>query len=228
MEGGRQPEWWNPLTGSCRDLPQFESKGGITTLTVRLPALESGFVVFRKPTAKPSGAGTNFSETKALQTLTAPWEVSFDPKWGGPEKIVFGALDDWSKRSEPGIRHYSGKAVYRTTFDHHVMDAEKRLFLSLGEVKNLATIKLNGHDLGIVWCAPWRVEVPAHLIKAQGNQLEITVANLWINRLIGDSGLPESKRLTWTTRNPYKPHSPLQASGLLGPVQIISNTIPNR
>lgn len=221
VEGGRQPEWWNPLTGECRDLPQFESKSGVTTLTVRLDALESGFVVFRKPATKPSGEATNSPPIKFLQTLSSPWEVSFDPKWGGPERIILDSLGDWSKRPEPGIRNYSGKAVYRTTFDHPATDSGKRLFLSLGEVKNLASIKLNGRDLGIVWCAPWRVDVPADLLKAQGNHLEITVANLWINRLIGDSALPEAKRLTWTTRNPYKPDSPLQPSGLLGPVTLM-------
>ncbi len=227
VEGGRQPEWWNPLTGACRDLSQFESKGGVTTLAVRLDALESGFVVFRKPAAQPSGEGTNFPQTQPLQILSAPWELSFDPKWGGPEKIIFDSLHDWSKRPEPGVRNYSGKVVYRTTFDHPATDAGQRLFLSLGEVKNLASINLNGRDLGIVWCAPWRVDVPVDLLKARGNQLEITVANLWINRLIGDSALPEAKRLTWTTRNPYKPNSPLQPSGLLGPVQFLTTTNPN-
>ena len=97
-----------------------------------------------------------------------------------------------------------------------------RLFYRLKHtVKSHQAIKLNGRDLGIVWCAPWRVEVPGGLLKTQGNQLEITVANLWINRLIGDAALPEAKRLTWTTRNPYKPDSPLQASGLLGPVSLL-------
>ncbi len=227
LEPGRQPEWWNPLTGECRDLPQFVSKGGVTTLTVRLEPLESGFVVFRKPAAKRSGEGTNFTETKPLQSLAGPWEVRFDPKWGAPEKVVFASLDDWSKRPEPGIRNYSGKAVYRTTFDHLSAGAGKRVFLSLGEVKNLASVRLNGRDLGIVWCAPWQVEVPAGLLKPKGNELEITVANLWINRLIADAALPEKERLTWTTRNPYKPDAALRPSGLLGPVQILTTKDPN-
>lgn len=157
-----------------------------------------------------------------MATLTAPWEVSFDPKWGGPEKVVFGTLEDWSKRPEPGIKYYSGKAVYRTTFDAPIDTVKDRRFLSLGTVKNMASVKLNGTDLGVVWCDPWRVEIPAALLREKDNQLEITVANLWINRLIGDSALPKKERLTWSTLEPFKPDSPLQESGLMGPVSIMT------
>ena len=85
----------------------------------------------------------------------------------------------------------------------------------------MARVALNGRELGVVWCAPWRVEIPAGLLRAEGNELEISVANLWINRLIGAAGLPQEQRLTWTTRNPYKKDSPLQPSGLLGPVRLL-------
>jgi hypothetical protein len=84
----------------------------------------------------------------------------------------------------------------------------------------MASVTLNGKSLGTVWCAPWRVRIPAGVLRERGNVVEVTVANLWINRLIGDAGLPQEKRLTQTTRNPYKPDSPLQPSGLLGPVTL--------
>ena len=48
--------------------------------------------------------------------IGGPWEVAFDPRWGGPEKVAFDKLQDWSKRPEEGIRYYSGTAVYRKTF----------------------------------------------------------------------------------------------------------------
>ena len=52
------------------------------------------------------------------------------------------------------------------------------------------------------------------------NLLEIEVANLWLNRLIGDASLPPEKRLTRTTVNPYKPTETLRRSGLFGPVRL--------
>ena len=218
---GKQPELWNPVDGTCRLLPSFSEKDGLTTVSLRFEAYESGFVVFQKPAEKTAQSGHNFAKLSTTITLAAPWEVSFDPKWGGPEKITFAALEDWSKRPEPGIKYYSGRAVYRTTFDAPADTAKDRHFLSLGKVKNMASVKLNGTDLGVIWCDPWRVGIPAGLLQEKDNRLEITVANLWINRLIGDSGLPKKERLTWSTLEPFKPDSPLQESGLLGPVSVM-------
>jgi hypothetical protein len=105
-------------------------------------------------------------------------------------------------------------------------------------VKNLARVRLNGRDLGVVWTAPWEVRITG-LVRPAGNRLEIEVANLWINRLIGDEQLPDdgvqggrwpewilngtprpSQRFTFTTHRFYKEDDPLQPSGLLGPVTI--------
>lgn len=85
----------------------------------------------------------------------------------------------------------------------------------------MARILVNGNDLGTVWCEPWEIGVPAAFLKRGLNTLEVVVANLWINRLIGDSGLPIEKRFTWTPDElPIRPDSPVQSSGLLGPVTL--------
>jgi hypothetical protein len=73
----------------------------------------------------------------------------------------------------------------------------------------------------VVWCAPWRVTLSHSVLKARDNELEITVANLWWNRLVRDSSLPEAERLTWIPgKYPFTGNEQLQPSGLLGPVQI--------
>ncbi len=216
---GRQPEWWDAVSGERRDLPEFSHIGGRTEIRIRLEASESGFVVFRKPAADTSRKrGANFPPYETIATLATRWEISFDPKWGGPEQIVFSALEDWSKRPEPGIRYYSGKAIYKTDFDCDQRDDHLRHFLSLGQVANIASVKINGRDLGILWCKPWRIAIPAGLLQPRGNSLEIMVANLWINRLIGDSQLPENQRFTRVTSSSCHPGDPLLESGLLGPV----------
>ncbi|MCX6926226.1 MAG: glycosyl hydrolase, partial [Verrucomicrobia bacterium] len=163
----------------------------------------------------------NFPQAKKVAELAGSWEVAFDPKWGGPERVTFASLEDWSKRPEDGIRFYSGTAIYRKTFDRPTVPHRQRMYLDLGVVKNLARVRLNGHDLGVVWCAPWRVDI-TDAVKAKDNQLEIAVANLWPNRLIGDQTLPPEKRLTSTTWNPFTKDSPLLESGLLGPVALLA------
>jgi hypothetical protein len=222
---GRQPELWDPLTGGRRDLADFAMKGAVTEVPLQFEPRQSFFVVFHRSAPAPSKSATNFASTHLLGELPGPWEVAFDPKWGGPERVLFAALEDWTKRPEDGIRHYSGIATYRTKFDRQAFAVASgtRVLLDLGTVKNLARVRLNGQDLGVVWCAPWRVDV-TRALRDKDNHLEIAVANLWPNRLIRDSGLPVEQRLTWTTWNPFKPDSALLPSGLLGPVTLRRET----
>lgn len=215
---GKTPEWWDPMTGQTRPLPNFVPHANTTTVPLRLEALQSGFVVFRPSPAKPKPV-ENFPTLHPVATLEGPWAVHFDPKFGGPKFVVFPKLSDWKDNPAEPIRHYSGKAVYEKRFDAPYAGSGPYV-LSLGDVKNIAAVRLNGQDLGTAWCAPWRLEIPARLLKRKANRLQITVANLWPNRLIGDAALPESQRLTHTTWNPYDANSPLQPSGLLGPVKI--------
>jgi hypothetical protein len=85
----------------------------------------------------------------------------------------------------------------------------------------VATVGLNGHDLGTIWTKPAHVEVTG-VLKPTGNDLEITVVNLWPNRLIGDEGLPKESRLTETNIHKFNASTPLLPSGLIGPVKILS------
>jgi hypothetical protein len=188
---------------------------------LRLAASEPGSYEWVTASGKTNRA--EISRVTPPKEISGSWEVSFDPRWGGPENITFDSLADWSQRPEDGIKFYSGTAVYRKSFEVPSPGplAGQKYFLELGVVKNLARIKLNGRDLGVVWCAPWRVET-GDALKAGINQLEIEVANLWPNRLIGDLSLPAEKRFAWTTRNPFKKNSPLLPSGLLGPVRLFS------
>ena len=222
----RQPEWWDGLTGERRPLNQFEQQDGRTLVPVRLGPHESGFVVFRNR-AGAGGTGENFPSFAPRQTIEGAWDVSFDPHWGGPSTAKFDRLEDWTDRSEPGIRYYSGKATYRIQFDAGNEITHGAMFLSLGVVHNIASVRLNGTDLGVAWCSPWRVAVPPDVLQASGNALEITVANLWLNRLIYDSGLAEQERLTWIPgKYPFQSNDPLQPSGLLGPVRFEARNGP--
>ncbi|MCC8426184.1 glycosyl hydrolase [Mucilaginibacter sp. UR6-11] len=239
------PQLWDPLTGQIRALNEFKKQGAYTTLPVQLAAYQSYFVIFDKgaATTGTSVKNKNFSQPIKIADLSGHWEVSFDPKWGGPKNIVFNELSDWTLRPEDGIKYYSGAATYSKTFDlpHKAIGQGDKLFLDLGEVKNLARVKLNGKDLGVVWTAPWRVELPPAVLKKQ-NKLEIEVINLWPNRLIGDAKLPDDgvvndrwpewltkglprpgKRYTFASHQFYNQNSPLYQSGLLGPVTIQKN-----
>lgn len=94
------------------------------------------------------------------------------------------------------------------------------MWIDLGDVKNLAEVSVNGKPLGIVWHAPYRVNVTSAL-KSGSNEIVVKVTNAWVNRLIGDEQ-PGATKITFADVKPYKANSPLLPSGLLGPVSIYS------
>ena len=224
---GRQPQLWNAVTGTIRDLPEFREENGQTIVPITLAPVESCFVVFRKSTDKntPQYNRMNFPTLKTAATIEGQWKVTFDPKWGGPGQVTFENLDDWTKRSEPGIKYYSGRAIYHKSFDapQSVCEPGRRVYLDLGVLHSLAEVRLNGKDLGVLWCSPWIVDVSG-ILKPVRNNLEISIINVWANRIIGDASLPEEQRITWTSQNDtikaLKPNHKLIPSGLRGPVSI--------
>jgi hypothetical protein len=240
---GAAPGLWDPVTGSRRPLPRFIVEGETVSLPLRFAAHESYFVVFDRKTARsaPQEAEENFPDDKILATLEGPYEVTFDRAWGGPLKpVTFDALTLWNNHANEDIRYYSGEAVYSKTFDlPSDTEATGRTHLDLGAVHKLARVKLNGEELGIVWTAPFRVDVTGKLRPA-GNLLEVTVVNTWVNRLIGDQqpAHKDTRKLQWktgllagtphpagrytftTAKGDYTAGSPLQESGLLGPVTL--------
>ena len=219
---GKQPELWNPVTGEIREAIAFRQEHGRTLVPLEFNPRESVFVVFRKPIS-PSAQGqaaANYPSVIPQTELTGPWEVSFTPQWGGPEKVTFDTLVDWTKRPEDGIRHYSGTAIYRKRFALAALPAAgQRLLLDLGEVHEIASVRLNGVDLGVVWTKPARADL-TQAARAGENDLEVTVVNLWPNRLIGDDSLPPEKRFTETNVRKFKSATPLYPSGLIGPVRL--------
>jgi Zn-dependent oligopeptidase len=215
---GRIPELWNPLTDEIRDLKQFSVTKKTTGVPLRLEAFESSFIVFRKA-GKPTKNAVNFPGKEIITTIGNPWKVTFDNAICGiNETVTMNSLEDWSKSTDKRIRYYSGTAVYRNSFRIDKV-ADKQLYIDLGKVMVMAKVKINGEYAGGVWTSPYCLNI-TKLVKEGENSLEIEVVNNWMNRLIGDLNLPEKERKTWVKINPWKSDSPLQSSGLLGPVTV--------
>ena len=223
--GGRQPEIWDPVTGSVRKALAFRQNEGRTTVPLEFDPAGSCFVVFRESIAPyvNGQAATNFPVLERASEIRGPWHVAFDAAWGGPASVEFPELTDWSQSTTEGIRYYSGKAVYTKSFDFPGWSQGKQYRLELGRVGDvgIAAIELNGKNLGIVWTPPFCMDI-TEALKPGENQLKITVVNNWLNRLIGDRGKPQSQRFTRTNikiRDDWK----LQESGLMGPVRIVAS-----
>lgn len=228
---GKQPELWNALTGEIREASAFTQSEGTTIVPIIIEPYGSIIVVFDKQiSSNQKGENQrNYSESKIEQYIEGSWEVSFDPNWGGPGTITFPNLIDWTQHSNPGIKYYSGTAIYNKTFnvDYELLD-NKEYYVRLGSVKDIgiAKITINGIEKGIVWTPPFRVNISQELREGE-NKLEIEVVNSWYNRVAGDQIFPDKKqytstniRLNYDFRGRPTKTIPLEPSGLLAPVTI--------
>ena len=198
-----QAELWDPVSGT-RCAWAGES--------MEMAPLQSFFVIFREKATASAQAVLQES-----LSLDGPWAVEFAESAGNPAFTrSFDSLADWSLSDDPEVKYYSGAATYRKEF---TMPALSQAVLDLGEAMVLATVRVNGHEVGGAWTFPYGMEIGKWLREGE-NVLEVTVYNNWQNRLVGDEGLPASDRRTWTNHQPFSADAPLQPSGLLGPVSI--------
>jgi hypothetical protein len=117
---------------------------------------------------------------------------------------------------------YSGRAVYTATIKVPKEAADKPdLVLDLGTVNESANVKINGKDIGTVWSIPYRLSIPANVLVAGDNKLEITVTNLSANYMrMYDTQHPEWKKfydanIVDVTYQPFKAAKwPIMPSGL--------------
>jgi hypothetical protein len=222
---GMQPELWEATTGAIRKLPVFKQNATNTSVPLKLAPYESVFVVFRQKGSPATSSETNYPEPVLLTNLTGAWTVSFNPAQRGPaQPVVFESLQDWTKSANEQIKYYSGTAFYTKTFRLDQIPSGQRVVINVGAVTAMARVTVNGKDAGGVWTAPYELDI-TKWVKAGDNELKVEVVNTWVNRLIGDQRLPEDQRKTWCPVNSYKADSPLQPSGLFGPVNILS--VPN-
>jgi beta-galactosidase/beta-glucuronidase len=122
------------------------------------------------------------------------------------------------------VKYFSGRGNYTKTIDIKADWLRKgvRIWLDLGDVKNLAEVKVNDKPLGVLWHVPYRVDVTG-AVKPGANEVSVTVTNAWTNRLIGDEQ-PGAIKYTFADEKPYRADSPLLPSGLLGPVSLYSES----
>ena len=217
---GKAPELWYAETGRGKPA-SYTSSSGRTTVPLNLEPWGTVFVVFQKDTTSSSRTLPAPAEQQ-LAVLNGPWSLKFQSGRGAPEGISLDRLSDWDESSDAGIKYFSGVGTYTKTIDAPAawLSGHAQLWLDLGDVKNLAEVEINGKPLGVVWHAPYRIDATGAL-KAGRNEITIKVVNSWVNRLIGDEQ-PGATKITFADVKPYKANSPLQPSGLQGPVKLVS------
>ena len=152
--------------------------------------------------------------------IGGPWKIAFPPAMGAPAEVTMDALTDWTKSGDPGVRYFSGTATYHKSFVLPDRPAEGEVFLDLGEVREVAAVRVNGRDAGVLWKKPYRTDIGPFLKEGE-NQLEVSVTNLWNNRIVGDLRPDSNGTFTRTNlKSKFRPKTPLLPSGLIGPVTL--------
>lgn len=220
---GKAPELWYSETGIVKPV-SYNIADGHTTVPLHFEPWGTVFLVFRTQT-KVTAVTLPELEEAPLTTLDGPWDLSFQPDRGAPATVKLDKLISWSDSVDAGVRYFSGSGTYVKTIEAPAdwFTPGGTLWIDLGDVKNLADVTLNGKPLGVVWHAPYRVDVTGNL-KPGANQLTIKVINAWVNRLIGDQQPDAKVKYTFATIKAYSESSPLQASGLLGPVRVLKES----
>ena len=199
---GRLPELWHPDTGERTEASAWERTDDELRIALRLEPWQSLFVVLRRP-ADTDGPGLRQHDPQpvGLHPVAGTWQVNFPAGWGAPERIELPELIPWNEHPDAGVRYFSGTARYAQTVALDAAPAPgERWELDLGDVKNIAAVRINGRDCALLWKKPFRCDVTAAL-QAGENRLEIEVTNLWPNRLIGDEQEPDD--IVWEEPEHY-------------------------
>jgi hypothetical protein len=220
---GKEAEIWHPDTGALEPA-SFTIAGGRTTVRVPMTAHDALFVVFRRPTSALTRSVPRETLT-TLDTVRGAWQVRFPPGLGAPSSITVPVLGSLTASGDSGVKYFSGTATYARSVQAPArwFARGRRLLLDLGDVRDLAEVSLNGKPLSsVLWKAPFRVDVTGALRPGE-NRIEIRVTDEWSNRLLGDRSAPAGKKvLAAGAPAPFGAPRPLEESGLLGPVTIVS------
>ncbi|MFL5619964.1 MAG: glycosyl hydrolase [Gemmatimonadaceae bacterium] len=219
--GQREPEIWRPETGRIEEA-SYSVDSIRTRVRLSMTEHDAFFVVFRRGSEAEARVLPAVTRT-TLATVDGPWRVAFAPELGAPPSIVMPQLASWTTSADSGVKYFSGTATYTRTVRVPSSWRPRRIVLSLGDVRDLAEVTVNGLKLPLLWKAPFELDVTGAL-RPGANQVEIRVTNEWTNRIIGDRTAPPGRTVLAQGGPPpfgARPQIP-SPSGLLGPVRFIA------
>lgn len=212
---GRVPELWDPMTGEIDRNLDWKTVDGRTEVKMDLAGAGSAFIVFSQPTEATAGTAPVRNEKQELLN-TGKWNVKFSTTG---REIVSDTLFDWTSSEDNDVKYYSGTATYTTTFKAPKFGKNDRVMLDLEGLHDVATVVVNGKECGIVWTAPYQVDI-TDAVKKGKNNLSIAVTNTWANALLGaDEGNAPFDGI-WTNGKYRRAEKTLIPAGLTGPLKL--------
>lgn len=188
---GRNAELWNPYSSEMYALPED------SVFHIEIEPFGSRFIVIRP------GERTKPFITKRETVKTIPVNGKWDIEFPDIAAISTDTLFSWPDSQTSDIKYFSGSATYSIAFHIDKKNMPKpgeKIILNLGEVENMANVRINGIQAELLWKAPYTCDITP-LVKKGKNTLSVEVTNLWPNRMIGDEQHPDD--LEWSEPEIY-------------------------
>ena len=217
---GSTVELWDAVTGEVHLLSNAVAMpDGRTRVSIELAPFGSAFVLFSPDAPTAASIQTRATDQTLPLVPDGAWTVTFQEGRGAPtQPVQVKDLTSWTDWLDAGVRYFSGTATYHAQVVAPYFTKKDQVFLRFSDVREVARVRINGHDVGTVWAQPLTLRVDPWLRTGE-NTLEIEVTNLWPNRIIGDLQPGTTQHFTETNIKSYRANSPLLPSGLIGPLQ---------
>jgi hypothetical protein len=217
---GKRVEIWNPQYGSVVPVPFTAGKDGLRVPVTFQPREALIFVITNEP-AQNLTAGI---APRIIAINNFKGKITFRPPYAEavPSRAVT-SLKSYTDFADSSIRYFAGVAHYTIQFNTPSgIGKADSVLLSLGDMDATAEVRLNKKLLGYAWMPWFRMNVSG-LLQAR-NTLEITIANTYRNRIIGDYRQYGTLKNAWTSANvadELDKNKTLKPSGVIGPLQLI-------
>ncbi|MCH4156349.1 MAG: hypothetical protein LKF31_08605 [Muribaculaceae bacterium] len=252
---GMLPELWNAETGENGTLENWNEQDGRTLVQLDLLPYQSRFIVMRRKATREEIAEGARAKVPLIKgdsiIVSGKWQVHFEPKLDNAFNMTLDSLQDFSQSSASNVKYFTGTATYNkeVNISGKQMKSSK-IILNLGEMNDIAELRINGVNVGVLWYPPYEIDVTKFLKKGK-NKVSIAVTDNWANRMIGDEQYPadfkwgndrgenmgrallaypdwlvkgtprpERNRKTFGIWYYYRKDSKLQKAGLDGPVRL--------
>ncbi|MBQ3634225.1 MAG: DNA-binding protein [Bacteroidales bacterium] len=182
--------------------------------SVTLPVGGSVFIVFSDTHVATSKQFTAESEV----TLNNEWTLWFHDN-GAYVVLPDGNIESWSSFEDPRIKYYSGHVTYKTKVELSAQQSESQSRIAFEELRDIATVIVNGRVCGTTWCEPYSVDVSGALKEGE-NEIAIVCVNTWANALLGaESGTPPFEGI-WTNAKYRRAEGKPLPGGIIGRVRL--------
>lgn len=235
-------EGWMPLAVKARSAMLFNpmngdsgkallrQNDGKTEVFLQLASGESAIIKTFTDKDIDAEAWRYLAPTDTAMLLDEPWNISFidaEPKVKNvPKQVKLGSWTDID--GAMGVKETMGTARYSTSVTLTEADIKAADWLfDLGEVRESARIKVNGHAADTLFALPYRCFIGKYLHKGV-NVIEVEVTNLSANRIADMDRRGVSWRIFKNANiaalkgkvSDYTHWRPM-SSGMLGPVKLV-------